>query len=159
MGSQTHVPSFDLGNQIKLPAYLQAQGAQLSSQGKRSGVPANRRKLCDDLVRNAEALARPLAALNWLAAQAERDFSSPRMSESQMRWPELNLLIDRFAEEKVLTLRGGRLHFESEEDRFFTNGGWLEEYTYGVLVLQIAWFCIQSRINDSRPEKRHRFHF
>ena len=127
------VPSFDLANRIKLPAFLQAHGAAVASLGPRSGVPARLRALTEELVRHAEALAQPLATLNWLAQQAERELISPPLSSRQQRWPELNALLERLAAEKILKRRANRLHFASEDDRFFANGGWLEAHVFGVV--------------------------
>jgi len=126
-------PSFDLANQIKLPAFLSAHGAHLESMGARSAVSARLRQLTTELVAQAEVLARPLATLNWLAQKAERELVSPALSDSQRRWPELNALLARLAAENVLELRGGRLHFASEDDRFFVNGGWLEVHVFGAV--------------------------
>jgi hypothetical protein len=123
-------PSFDLADQIKLPAFLCAHGAELSRQGSRSGVPARLRDLTDDLVGHAEILAQPLATLNWLAQQAQSDLRSPPLSAAQQRWQELRILIERFAAEDVCDLQGGRLQFKDEEARFFVNGGWLETHTF-----------------------------
>jgi hypothetical protein len=123
-------PSFDLADQIKLPAFLCAHGAELSSQGSRDGVPARLRGLTDDLVRHAEILAKPLATLNWLAQQAEQELRSLSLSTSQQRWQELRVLIERFAAEDICDLQGNRLHFKNEEARFFVNGGWLETHTF-----------------------------
>ncbi|MCB1808923.1 MAG: DUF1887 family protein, partial [Candidatus Competibacteraceae bacterium] len=53
--------------------------------------------------------------------------------DSQRRWPELSALLQRLAAENVLELRGNRLHFASEDDRFFANGGWLEVHVFGVI--------------------------
>jgi hypothetical protein len=126
-------PSFDLANQIKLPAFLGAHGATVENMGPRDGVSSRLRQLTTELVAEAEALARPLATLNWLAQKAERELISPSLSDGQRRWPEFNALLDRLAEEKVLELRGNRLHFASEEDRFFVNGGWLEVHVFGAV--------------------------
>ena len=126
-------PSFDLANQIKIPAFLTAHGAQVESLGSRQGVPARLRQLTEELVAHAEVLAKPLATLNWLAQKAERELISPPLSDSQRRWPELSALLQRLAAENVLELRGNRLHFASEDDRFFANGGWLEVHVFGVI--------------------------
>ena len=127
------LPSFDLANQIKLPAFLQAHGAKVLSLGPRSGVPARLRVLTEELVSRAATLAKPLATLNWLARQAERELVSPPLSSKQLRWRELNALLERLAAENVLEVRGARLHFTSEDNRFFVNGGWLEAHVFGAI--------------------------
>ncbi|HAI68003.1 MAG TPA: DUF1887 domain-containing protein [Gammaproteobacteria bacterium] len=131
--NQRHLPSFNVADKIKLPAFLQAHGAEVGSLGERSGVPKNLRSLTQELIKHVEALAKPLAALNWLAQQAEKDLTTPFLTERQRHWPELNALIQRFASEDLLTVQDNALHFQDESARFFVNGGWLEEYTYSLV--------------------------
>lgn len=126
-------PGFNVANQIKLPAYLQAYGATVTEQGSRQGVPAQLRALTEVLVQHVQRLAPSLAALNWLAQQAEDSLTSPPLSDRQLRWDELTALIGAFAEQGVLRIEHNRLHFPDEAARFFVNGGWLEAHTYGVL--------------------------
>ncbi|MCK5876503.1 MAG: DUF1887 family protein, partial [Candidatus Marithrix sp.] len=126
-------PSFDIADRIKLPAFLHANGAQVSNQGKQSGVPSDLRHLTQELVKNSKILAKPLAAINWLAQQAELDLKSPILSVGQQNWYELQVLINQFAEAGLLESKQDRLYFKDEAARFFVNGGWLEVYTYGLL--------------------------
>ncbi len=125
---------FNVANQIKLPAYLQAHGAPVTSQAGREGVPTKLRALLDILVKHVDQLAKPLAALNWLAQQADSEhLRSPRLSDSQLRWDALTALISAFAEQGLVSLEKGCLQFPDEAARFFVNGGWLEVHTYSLL--------------------------
>ena len=126
-------PSFELADHIKLPAFLRAHGTVLNSQGPRSGVPKQLRQLTAALVKDVQGLARPLATLNWLAQQAEQDLVSPTLTGGQLRWQELMTLVARLQAEDVCELRNRRLHFASEEMRFFANGGWLEAHVFGLV--------------------------
>jgi hypothetical protein len=126
------LPSFNVADRIKLPAFLQAHGAEVSHQGERSGVPENLRRLTQELVDHAVLLAKPLAAINWLAQQANTHLKSP-LTERQRYWAELKALIQRFANEDLLTYQNDCLYFKDEASRFFVNGGWLEVYTYSLL--------------------------
>jgi hypothetical protein len=130
---QRDIPGFNVADRIKLPAFLQAHGAEVSSQGERRGVPENLRRLTQELIQQVERLAKPLAALNWLAQQAETNLTSPPLTEGQRYWSELQVLIQQFAKEGLLTYREECLVFPNEEARFFVNGGWLEDYTYGLI--------------------------
>jgi hypothetical protein len=131
--NQRDLPSFNVADKIKIPAFLQAHGAEVGRLGERSGVPKNLRDLTQELIDDVEALAKPLAALNWLAQQAEKDLTTPMLTEGQRHWPELKSLIQRFAAESLLTYQDNCLHFQDETARFFVNGGWLEDYTYSVI--------------------------
>ncbi|RKZ70798.1 MAG: DUF1887 domain-containing protein [Candidatus Parabeggiatoa sp. nov. 1] len=126
-------PSFNVADRIKLPAFLQAHGAEVSSQGKRSAVPENLRRLTQELIDQVEYFAKPLGALNWLAQQAKNDLKSPSLTERQRQRPALNVLIQKFASEGLLTYQNDCLHFKDEACRFFVNGGWLEAYTYSLV--------------------------
>jgi len=130
--NQRDLPSFNVADRIKLPAFLQAHGAEVSRQGERSGVPENLRHLTQELVVHAELLAKPLAAINWLAQQADGNLKAP-LTERQRYWSELKALIQRFANEDLLTYQNDCLYFKDEASRFFVNGGWLEVYTYSLL--------------------------
>ena len=131
---------FDVGERIGLAAFFKAHGATLEQQGERGGVPKRLRRLGDELVAHAEELSRPLATLNWLASRAEGELVSPELSREQLRWRELMALCERFEKESLLVRQGGRLQFESEDARFFVNGGWLEQFVFGVV------FGLRSRV-------------
>lgn len=130
---QRDLPSFNVADRIKLPAFLQAHGAEVGNQGERRGVPENLRRLTQELINHAESLAKPLAALNWLAQQAEANLRSPPLTEGQRHWSELQALIQLLASENLLIYQNNCLHFKDEVSRFFVNGGWLEAYTYGLV--------------------------
>ncbi len=127
------LPTINCADRIKLPAFLQAHGAPVLSQGGKHGVAKHLRQLTNELVENAERLAKPLAALNWLAQQAEQTLQTPQLSNSQQDWHELQVLIQRLQAEGVLEYRYQCLHFPNEEARFFVNGGWLENHTFSIV--------------------------
>jgi len=127
------LPVINCADRIKLPAFLQAHGAPVISQGDKGGVAKNLRKLTEELVEHAELLAQPLAALNWLAQQAEQNLQSPRLSASQENWHELQALIKRFQAEDILDYRYHSLLFPDETARFFVNGGWLENHVFSIV--------------------------
>lgn len=127
------MPSRDLADRIKLGAFMSAHGAQVESTGPAQGVPRALRALCDDLVAHCEALARPLATLNYLAGTAEGSLYSESLSYGLQRADDLQALIDRFAAAKCLARAGDRLVFPDEERRFFVQGGWLEAHVFGVV--------------------------
>ena len=136
------LPSRNIADRLKLPAYLRAHGTQLESQAARDGVPKALRELTAMLVQHAERLAAPLAALNWLAQQAERSLRSPALTRRQLQWDELVALISAFAEQGVLDIERDCLQFKDEASRFFVNGGWLETHTYSEL------FNLRSEIRE-----------
>ena len=127
------LPVVNVADRIKLPAFLRAHGAEVSQQRQASGIPLHLRRLTQELINHTDTLSKPLAALNWLAQQAETNLQSPYLTEAQRSWRELNTLIQWFATEGLLTYQDGYLRFPDENARFFTNGGWLEDYTYSLI--------------------------
>ena len=123
---------FDLADRLKLPAFLQAHGAQVDGDIERSGIPAALRELGADLVRDVEKLERPLATLNWLASRADGGLSVS-LDRRQLDDRRLDDLLQRFVDADAARLRGTELRFADEDARFFANGGWLEEYVFGVI--------------------------
>ncbi len=122
----------ELANRVRLDAFFQAHGAEIEGR-ENDAVPASLRDLTDWLVRDAYRVSGALGTINWLASKAEGSLLSPTLQREQMRDPDLLDLIDRFAENGLLSEQGGRLRFLDEETRFFVNGGWLEEHVYGLL--------------------------
>ncbi len=127
------LPSFNVADRIKLPSFLRAHGAELGSIGARTGVKPPLRRLTDALIREAQDLAKPLSALNWLAQQAEGSLVSPELTDRQLRWDALTHLLSALENENILEFRRGRLYFPDEDARFFANGGWLESHVFGLI--------------------------
>ena len=130
---QRDLPGFNVAEHIRLPAFLQAHGAELVNQGSRAGVPRNLRRLGCELVNQAERLADPLTAMNWLAQQAKETLISPELNEEQCCWNALNDLIEHFSSENLISYSNRCIHFKNEEARFFINGGWLEQYVFSAV--------------------------
>ncbi|ADE15905.1 Domain of unknown function DUF1887 [Nitrosococcus halophilus Nc 4] len=128
-----HGESHDLGDRVKLPAFLQAHGARLEKQGGNQGVSPARRELTNRLVNDVKCLAPALTTLNWAAAQAQKGLVSPPLNPAQRRNPLLLDLIGRFEEEGLLAWEGDGLRFPDEEARAYVNGGWFEDHVYGVI--------------------------
>jgi hypothetical protein len=123
---------FDLADRLKLPAFLQAHGAQIDGDIERSGIPAQLRELGEGLVRDVQRLEQPLATLNWLASRAEGSLTVT-LERRQLGDRKLEGLLQRFVDAGAARLDGAELRFADEAARFFANGGWLEEYVFGVI--------------------------
>ncbi len=120
----------DLADRIKLGAFLQAHGVQLLGTGPSSGVPADRRALCDALVESMGRYGRALAKVNYLAGSAEHSLVSEPVERADGAFWEI---VDRFAGVGCVERQGGRLRFADEPSRFFVNGGWLEAHVFGLI--------------------------
>lgn len=131
----------NVADRVRLPAFLAAHGAPVESQGSKDGISADRRALCRQLIDQGEALARPLARLNWLASGAER---SLRSEPVRRQFEDFDALVGAFSAVGAVRWDGSCLEFPTEADRFFVNGGWLEEHVFALLyALRSSHSCIQ----------------
>jgi hypothetical protein len=125
-------PNVSLANRIRLDDFLAAHGATLLGR-RDQAIAEPLRALTAWLVEQNQRIARPLATLNWLASHAEGALRSPVLEQRQMRDQGLAELLRRFAEHGLLRIEDARVRFPGEAQRFYVNGGWLEEHVYDTL--------------------------
>lgn len=124
---------FDLENRMKLPTYFSAHGMALI-EGKKELIAENLRELTATLVNKVNLFSKPLTILNCLASSAVHSLVSPPLDETQLKFQPLRELLDLFSHHNLISLdQNNRLHFTSDEARFYVNGGWLEEHIYSIL--------------------------
>lgn len=127
-------PAHPLADRVRLPMFLQAHGARVIGPLRQQPVASERRALTSELARQARHWARALGQLNALAKEAE---SHRRLLTAPVEAPAggntLAELVERFRAAGLLAWEGDRLRFPDEDARFYVNGGWLEEYVYGLL--------------------------
>ncbi len=119
----------DLADRIKLPEFLQAYGATVTSQGETFGVPADDRELTEEIITRIAYYSKALGALNYLAQQATGSLKV-ELNPQQMNDYILDL-IHLFSKHKRLSIDKQTLTFPTEEARFYVNGGWLEQHVWG----------------------------
>ena len=123
-----NLPPVDLADRIKLEPFLQAHGAEVIGKPARN-VPQNSYlELAAELVLDIRRYRSAIGTLNWLAGTAEN--SELRSEPLPAGRGELIGLVDLFAANGLLRREADRLHFSSEEARFFVNGGWLEYHVF-----------------------------
>ncbi len=120
----------DLADRIKLPEFLQAYGATVTSQGETFGVPADDRELTEEIITRIAYYSKALGALNYLAQQATGSLKV-ELNPQQMNDYILADLIHLFSKHKRLSIDKQTLTFPTEEARFYVNGGWLEQHVWG----------------------------
>ena len=119
----------DLADRIKLPEFLQAYGATVTSQGETFGVPADDRELTEEIITRIAYYSKALGAINYLAQQATGSLKV-ELNPQQMNDYILDL-IHLFSKHKRLSIDKQTLTFPTEEARFYVNGGWLEQHVWG----------------------------
>ncbi|MBT7442901.1 MAG: DUF1887 family protein [Methylococcales bacterium] len=125
---------FDLADRIKIPEFLQAQGTAVLTDGGRKGVPKAVRELTQVLVDRVVNYSQPLATMNYLASVAENHQTfSATLERQHTKNKTFMEVLSLFEAGNVLSVKGHKIHFQGEGARFFANGGWLEDYVYGVI--------------------------
>ncbi len=122
-----------LEDRLKLTDFLQVYGYQFIS-GDTNKVTTENIELAQELIKNIENFAKPLAKMNFLANRAEGHpkLESPEVDKHNQNSSFLALR-QLFEDKGICYFSNNKLTFNSEEKRFFANGGWLEEYVFDVL--------------------------
>ena len=131
-GKPMEVERRSLANRMKITAYLESYGYQITRKNRKS-VPREWVELGQWLVQNVPKLSEPLHELNRLADQAKKNKSL--LSSITTLWSNesFRALVERFERVGILREERQALRFENEEKRFFANGGWFEHYVFGVV--------------------------
>lgn len=121
----------DLPDQLKLEEFFQVHGYQVTSL-RRKTIVRTRQQLGERLVDNVKLFSPALGSLNYLAGTAENrsTLQSDRIVKRIWETDGFKLLVDLLVDEGLLRVENDHFVFASEEDRFFVNGGWLEEYLF-----------------------------
>ena len=130
--SSSNREGFDLQDKLKLREFLLARGSVVTGSPMRNKVSMSRQKLTEEIVRCVQVFSSPLKILNYLASASEHSLKSPQFDITQDS--ALSELIALFEAEGICRLEDKSLYFRSEEDRFYCNGGWLEEYAYSQIL-------------------------
>lgn len=114
-----------------LEHYLLAYGYQIdtSTRKNESIFDYARKELCETLIKNHSIYSNSIRSVNFIASEAEKSNSltySPYPSNN----PTLVALFEEFEKYQTLKITSDRIIFNSEADRQFVNGGWLESYVY-----------------------------
>jgi hypothetical protein len=124
-------PPLEISDCLTLEEFLAAHGFQVTSLRRRAIDPA-RGQLGQRLVNHTAQFGSALGALNYLAGTAEDRYNLVSDPVSSRHWSQkgFSTMLDLLTTEGIVRQEQDRLCFQSEGDRFFVNGGWLEEYLY-----------------------------
>lgn len=121
--------SFDLEDRLKLREFLLARGSKVVGTPMKNKVSQKHQQLTAKLINGINSYAPQLKTINWLAMESEENLISPKLTPP--RSEDLYQLIEIFESENICSFNNdNRLTFINEENRFYCNGGWLEEYVY-----------------------------
>lgn len=126
-------PPIELANKLKLSDYLPAHGFKIIDSPAPGKASAGEASLTETLVGYAGNFHSAIARLNWLAQQA----SSKKVLELadttlQKSDPDFDRIMDYVREAGLATISKDKICFRDEAARAYLNGGWLEQYVFGI---------------------------
>ena len=129
-------PPYELKQRIKLRAYFQSYLGEIQDFESHPQLSREQHALCQELAQRVYVYRDQLKRLNYLASKAQDSLRSPPLESYLTRDDGFMWLIDEFERMGVLRYDAQRkvLIFPTEEDRFFVNGGWLENYVHAEIL-------------------------
>ena len=122
-------PTQALIEQLRLRHYLLGYGYTLNDGINRPAPHAAWHTLMQDLILNVGSLEHAIGQLNHLSQEAQKTLRST-LTPQQNNMRDLDALLIKFEQAKVLVRQGEQVQFLSEEARQFANGGWIEHHVY-----------------------------
>lgn len=115
---------------LRLPDFLLAYGYELVN-GDKNKITTENQELAKELIKNIEKYEKPLGQINYLANKAERNpkLESPEV-DKYTQTSAFKELLQLFENKGICYFDNNRITFNSEEKRFFANGGWLEDHVF-----------------------------
>lgn len=123
--------SHTLSQSIDMKSYIQSYGYEFRKESPITGLPANLRDLCQQLVLKVEEWQGAIGQLNLLASEAERKNALTVSMDSllKQRDAQLTVLLKECAAAGLINDKtDSALTFMDAQARSFANGGWLEDY-------------------------------
>lgn len=116
---------------VKLENYVAAYGYRVVSGQKPQGLTSEQRELCEQMVLRVGEWGEAIGQLNRLANEAEEQRRLEVSLETLRKLDNhLHALLQACQASGILEYdkKRGTVAFADEKERFFANGGWLEEY-------------------------------
>jgi hypothetical protein len=127
-------PSHRLGNRLKLDDYLKSHGWAIDDRPPWPRPTLAQQALTRDLVLNVGTLADAIGRLNGYASKcAERKVLAIRVERRDLGDAGFVALVRKFEDAGIVSRHDDLLEFAGEPDRFYCNGGWLEQHVAAVI--------------------------
>ena len=124
-----------LAEKLKIADYLTALDSEVKEVANNGVVSLDVRTLGAKWCADPAYYASALGVLNYLAYTADNNaLTSATLTNQQLENAALNELIDDLMTIGYAQCVHNKLVFNNNNARFFANGGWLEEYVYGMLL-------------------------
>lgn len=127
-------PAQRLGASLRLRNYLYGYGFDLPDGVMRKPLRQAQSDLIRTLVVEIASLEKAIGRLNGIAAEAEElSRLSARIPDNMRDRTSFEKVVRLFGGAGCLELNGDEIRFQSENDRSFVKGGWLESYVSQVI--------------------------
>ncbi len=126
-------PLTPINDKLNLDEFFLVNGFQMASQKNQQGIPKHLIELGHSWLSKAEKLNTGLSKLNYLAVIARGKKYTSHQDRAMLDDQSLQWLLDELKRHDLIELDGKAVHFLNDETRFFCNGGWLEETTFGYI--------------------------
>lgn len=124
----------NLEPQINIHSILSSFGARAQGVTVSEQFEPHLEDLSQFLVKTAQNIAQPLAVIQRLARESDRQkLLSPVVKGSEISIPLLQETLERFEAAGCVELNGGRLLFSSSFDLMYCSGMWLSLYIQAIL--------------------------
>jgi hypothetical protein len=118
---------------IKIEDYLHLHGYQIAANNQvQRSVPRERQAIGEELIQRHQYYANAITALNGIISDGRSKNRKTLTFTKSQSWGALDDLIDLLASHGLLKTDGDKITFTDEDSLRYTNGGWLEEYTYHI---------------------------
>ena len=125
-------PSQEVKTVLKISEYIKLTASQVLSKGQSTQEPKSRRALTHWLIENIDQFGSSLAAMNHIAMRADTTLRY-RMDRKYKKKPFLQEILNRFEQADILHIENYTVIFKDEDNRFYANGGWLENHVFSLL--------------------------
>ena len=125
-------PSEKVATVLKISEYIKFSASQVLSIGQTTQEPKARRALTHWLIEHIDQFSSSLAAMNHIAMRADMSLKY-RMDKKYQKKPHLQEILNKFQEVGILRIEKDKIIFTDEENRFYANGGWLENHVFSLL--------------------------
>jgi hypothetical protein len=130
--SAPQAPGYALAAQLGVEQLLQVRGFEVEPQQR--PVHARHQAFAQELVSNIRHYSPALVNLNWLAASAGNSLSSKPVESWHLASRTFIELLDRLRDLGLASMQRKCLVFPGEAERWFINGGWLDDYVRTTLA-------------------------
>jgi len=125
-------PALEITDKIKLSEFLKVYDCSVVDQQNKKGINSQLRELGDVWLNQIDTLTLGLKQLNFLASKAKGEkFTSQYPDQTMKHDKALQRILFDLESYQLIELAENSVNFLCEKNRFFANGGWLEEVTYG----------------------------